>query len=56
MASVIDQMLADDPAERPDAGEVLSQFRRLLPSSLIRPKATAVRSRSTRLRLVSPSN
>ncbi len=55
MASIVDQMLAEDPGDRPDAGEVLSQFRRLLPSSLVRPKVTAVRSRSTRLRLVSPS-
>ncbi len=56
MAGIIDQMLAPDPADRPEAGEVLSQLRRLLPSSLVQPKVTAVRSRSTRLRLVSPSN
>lgn len=56
MAAIVDRMLAEDPADRPDAGEVLSHFRRLLPTSLVRPKATAVRSRSNRLRLVSPSN
>jgi hypothetical protein len=55
MAPVIDQMLAPDPADRPDAGEILSQFRRILPATMVRPRTAAVRTRSTRLRLVSPN-
>lgn len=56
MAPVVEQMLAPDPADRPDAGEILSQFRRMLPAAMIRPRAAAVRTRSTRLRLVSPNS
>ncbi len=55
LARVIAQMLSPNPADRPDAGEVLSQFRRILPTTLVRPRVSAVRSRSNRLRLVNPS-
>ncbi|MEM9564737.1 MAG: ATP-binding cassette domain-containing protein [Actinomycetota bacterium] len=56
MAGIVDRMLAVDPSTRPDAGEVLSQFRHILPRSLARPRVSTVRTRSNRLRLVSPAN
>ncbi|MEL6981074.1 MAG: ATP-binding cassette domain-containing protein [Actinomycetota bacterium] len=55
MVPLVEQMLSADPGERPDAGEVVSQFRRILPPTMVRPRAAAVRTRSTRLRLVSPN-
>ncbi len=53
MASIIDRMLASTPDARPTAEEVECHFRRILPRSLVRPKADAQRTRSRRLRVVS---
>lgn len=55
MAEVVDQMLTTDPSGRPDADEVVSQFRHILPRPLVRPQASMTQTRSTRLRLVNPS-
>jgi ABC-type multidrug transport system ATPase subunit len=56
MADVIDAMLARDPADRPEADQVLSEFRRILPRSLVRPPVSTVSARSPRLRLVAANN
>jgi len=56
MAGIVDRMLAHHPSDRPDAEEVLSEFRRILPSSLVRPRVSAVAARSSRLRLVGANN
>ncbi|MGI9596570.1 MAG: protein kinase, partial [Acidimicrobiales bacterium] len=56
MAEVVDAMLAPDPADRPAADEVLSEFRRILPRSLVRPRVSTVAARSPRLRLVGAQN
>ncbi len=56
MAGIVDRMLSVDPSTRPDAGEVLSQFRHILPRSLARPRVSTVRTRSNRLRLVGQTN
>lgn len=56
MADTVDRMLAVDPGDRPDADEILSRFRRVLPRTLVRPRVAMVRTASTRLRLVSPAN
>ena len=56
MARTVDRMLDPDPEARPTAWEVLSQFRLILPRSLTRPRVSTVRTRSNRLRLVSPNN
>ncbi len=42
MAETIDLMLAEDPSDRPDAEEVLRRFRRILPSSLFRPRLSEI--------------
>ncbi len=56
MADVVDGMLARDPADRPEADEVLSEFRRILPRSLVRAPVSTVAARSPRLRLVGADN
>lgn len=56
MSAMVDRMLAHDPHDRPTAEEVLSEFRRILPSSLVRPRVTSVAARSPRLRLVGANN
>ncbi|MGH1494061.1 MAG: protein kinase [Acidimicrobiales bacterium] len=56
MADVVDAMLARDPADRPEAEQVLSEFRRILPRSLVRPRVSTVAARSPRLRLVGANN
>ncbi len=56
MATMVDRMLAHQPEERPTAEEVLSEFRRILPSSLVRPRVSTVTARSPRLRLVGANN
>ncbi len=56
MAQIVDRMLSLDPGDRPDAGEVLSQFRPILPRTLARPRVSATPARSNRLRLVAPSD
>ena len=38
LSETVDRMLADDPADRPDAEEILSRFRRVIPQSLNRPR------------------
>ncbi len=38
LTEIVDRMLSDDPADRPDAEEVLTRFRRVLPQSLYRPR------------------
>lgn len=56
MADIVDQMLAREPGARPEADEVLSEFRRILPSSLVRPRVSTAAARSPRLRLVGANN
>ncbi len=56
MADVVDAMLARDPADRPEADQVLSEFRRILPRSMIRSPVSTVAARSPRLRLVGSDN
>lgn len=53
---MVDRMLAIEPAERPNAAEVLSEFRKILPSSMVRPKVSTAAARSPRLRLVGANN
>jgi hypothetical protein len=53
MAEIVDRMVSIDPAYRPDAMEVRSRLRRLLPRALVRPKATMVAPRYPHLHLVS---
>ena len=45
LTETIDRMLAEDPADRPDAEEVLTRFRRVLPQSLHRPRITDLEQR-----------
>lgn len=56
MAETIDRMLALDPTERPDATEVRSQLRKLLPRRMARPRVSVMASPTTRLRLVAAAN
>jgi energy-coupling factor transporter ATP-binding protein EcfA2 len=56
MADVVDHMLAPNPGDRPNAGEVISHFRHILPSTLVKPRVSLVQTRSTLLHLVSPTN
>lgn len=56
MAEIVDGMLARDPADRPEAHEVLSEFRRILPRSMLRPPVSTVAARSPRLHLVGVNN
>ncbi len=55
LTEVVDRMLADDPADRPDAEEVLTRFRRVLPQSLYRPRIIDLEQRS-HLKLVVSNN
>ncbi len=55
MPEIIDAMLSPDPADRPEAEEILSSFRRILPSSLVRPRVSTA-ARTPRLRLVGVNN
>ncbi len=55
LTDVVDRMLADDPADRPDAEEVLTRFRRVLPQSLYRPRIIELEQRP-HLRLVVSNN
>ncbi len=52
---IVDRMLADDPADRPDAEEVLTRFRRVLPRSLYRPRIIDLEQRP-HLQLVVSNN
>ncbi len=52
MASVVDGMLARRPCDRPTMEEVLSEFRRIMPRTLVRPKASVVTPSYPPLRLV----
>lgn len=52
MAIVVDQMLARHPSERPTAEEVLSEFRKIMPRSLVRPRVSSVTDRYPPLRLI----
>lgn len=54
MAGIVDRMLALDPADRPGADEVLSQFRHILPPAMGRPRVSELRPRPSGLRLVKP--
>jgi energy-coupling factor transporter ATP-binding protein EcfA2 len=56
MADVVDAMVARDPAERPALDEVLSEFRRILPRSMIGLPVSTVTNRSPKLRLVGADN
>lgn len=56
MCEMVDRMLSLDPADRPDAVQVLSEFRRILPSSMIQPRISTAAARSPRLRLVGANN
>ncbi len=56
MADTVDRMLCRDPADRPDAAEVLSEFRRILPRSLVRPRVSTAAARSPRLEVVAANN
>ncbi len=56
MCDMVDRMLASDPADRPDAVQVLSEFRRILPSSMVQPRVSTAAARSPRLRLVGANN
>ena len=56
LSEMVDRMLSPDPVERPNAAEVLSEFRRILPSSMIRPRVSNAVARSPRLRLVGANN
>ena len=56
MPDLIDAMVSPDPAERPDTEQVLSEFRRILPSSLVRPRVSTVSARTPRLRLIGVNN
>jgi hypothetical protein len=56
MPEIIDAMLSPDPADRPEAEEILSSFRRILPSSLVRPRVSTAAARTPRLRLVGVNN
>lgn len=56
LSAMVDRMLSPDPIERPNAAEVLSEFRRILPSSLVRPRVSNAAARSPRLRLVGANN
>ena len=55
LTEIVDRMLADDPADRPDAEEVLTRFRRVLPPSLYRPRIIDLDQRP-RLQLVVSNN
>lgn len=55
MTEIVDRMLAEDPADRPDAEEVLTRFRRVLPQSLYRPRIIDLEQRP-HLRLVVSNN
>lgn len=56
MPDVIDAMLSPDPADRPEIEEVHSAFRKILPSTLVRPRISTAAARSPRLRLVGVNN
>ncbi len=56
MADIVDGMLARDPADRPEVGEVLSEFRRIVPRSMVHPPVSTVAARWPRLRLVGVDN
>lgn len=56
MADMVDAMLSRDPAERPEADQVLSEFRRILPRSLVRTRVSTVAARSQLIRLVGANN
>lgn len=56
MAEVVDAMVARDPAERPALDEVVSEFRRILPRSMIGLPATTAIPRPPQLRLVGADN
>lgn len=55
LTGMVDRMLAHDPADRPDAEEILRRFRRVLPESLYRPRITDLESRP-HLQLVVSNN
>jgi ABC-type multidrug transport system ATPase subunit len=55
LTELVDRMLAEDPADRPDAEEVLTRFRRVLPQSLHRPRITDLEQRP-HLQLVVSNN
>ena len=52
MAIIVDQMLARHPGDRPTAEEVLSEFRKIMPRSLVRPRVSSVAARYPMLRLI----
>ena len=56
MSDIVDRMLSRDPADRPDAMQVLAEFRRILPSSMVQPRVSTSAARSPRLRLVGANN
>lgn len=55
LTGIVDRMLAEDPIDRPDAEEVLTRFRRVLPQSLYRPRIIDLEQRP-RLQLVVSNN
>ncbi|MDH5520888.1 MAG: hypothetical protein OEZ14_10200, partial [Acidimicrobiia bacterium] len=55
LTEIVDRMLAQDPADRPDAEEVLTRFRRVLPQSLYRPRIVDLEQRP-HLQLVVSNN
>ncbi|MDH3301081.1 MAG: protein kinase, partial [Acidimicrobiia bacterium] len=55
LTEIVDRMMAEDPADRPDAEEVLTRFRRVLPQSLYRPRIIDLEQRP-HLQLVVSNN
>lgn len=55
LTEIVERMLAEDPADRPDAEEVLTRFRRVLPQSLYRPRIIDLEQRP-HLQLVVSNN
>lgn len=55
LTAMVDRMLAPDPADRPDAEEILSRFRRVLPESMYRPRISDLDARPN-LQLVVSNN
>ncbi len=55
LTEIVDRMLAEDPADRPDAEEVLTRFRRVLPQSLYHPRIVDL-EQQPHLQLVASNN
>ncbi len=42
LTALVERMLAEDPADRPDAEEILSRFRQVIPTSMYRPRIVSL--------------